>query len=347
MSALAGCFRHAERPAEPPAGALAGLSPRGFDTKRACGHWSDAVGPEGGAAKVHNSFPETSPASCYVPVHYKGELAQPAPTPEGCGYPTAAARDRLIATRERYAAVAAGRAGSLMPTELACDLAPSVRVAAARQNARAIGRILADLDEDKTYPYSAAVTFGLGHSDQAESVLYGVEPGAACRAMGQDDLDLLSLNVTRAGRVAMAVLGRVAPVAVTSGGAVHSRLIEAFALAHLAVCRFGLAPDRVMVDPCADHTHTNVKNTASVVVGLGGRTAYIVTDNGLQADYLEEWTLFDLIGGSIDQRSLRDWGYLLGAWRRASVGMRAGFWFSPYRFWAEPEAGLGSFTCAR
>jgi hypothetical protein len=51
------------------------------------------------------------------------------------------------------------------------------------------------------------------------------------------------------------------------------------------------------------------------------------------------------VGGSVDQRALREFGYLLGSWRRAGVGMPAGFWYTPYRFWAEPESGLGGLTC--
>ena len=82
-------------------------------------------------------------------------------------------------------------------------------------------------------------------------------------------------------------------------------------------------------------------------VELGGRTAYLVTDQGLQGGYLQEWNVFHMIGGSIDQRALRDWGYLLGAWRQASVGIDSGFWFTPYRFWAEPRDGAGSLTCLR
>jgi hypothetical protein len=113
----------------------------------------------------------------------------------------------------------------------------------------------------------------------------------------------------------------------------------------LLSCRLGVPATAVLLDPCADHTHTNLRNTGALVRALGGRTAYLLTDDGLQSGYLEEWTSFDLIGGSIDQRSLRDFGHLLGSWRRASVGMSAGFWYTPYRFWAEPEDGLGSFTC--
>ena len=130
-----------------------------------------------------------------------------------------------------------------------------------------------------------------------------------------------------------------------SGGAIHSRLTEAFLLDYLLACRFGVATDAVLVDPCADHTHTNLRNTGSLVAAIGGRTAYVVTDDGLQSGYLEEYTAFDFLFGSIDQRAVRDFGYLLGSYRRASAGMKAGFWYTPYRFWAEPTNGLGSFTC--
>ena len=345
---VGGCYRHADPPATPPGGPPAGRAPAGFAAARACGEWADATGPDGESAAGHASFPELSPeVSCFVPVRYEGELARPDPTPAGCGYPRSGDVGRLEAERARYEKIAAGEAVARLPPELACDLTAAVRAAAARQNARALGAIRRDLDEGKDYPYSAIGVFGFGHRDQGASVLRGFAPGEVCRPMAKDDLDLFTINVTRAGRAAMAHAGRVAPVIVARGGAVHSPIIEAFALAHLAVCRFGVPADRVMVDPCADHTHTNVKHVGSLVVALGGRAAYVVTDDHLQRDYLEEWTFFELLGGSIDQRSLRDWGYLLGSWRRASAGMRAGFWLTPFRFWAEPREGLGSFTCVR
>lgn len=345
--AALGCFRHAETPSVPPSGPLAGRAPSGFDRSIACGRWEDAVGPDGAEAMSHASFPEALPAACFVSVRYDGERAQPDPVPSGCGYPTPAALPQLEAERDRYERIAAGRPVSRLPPELGCELPSGARAAAARQNARALARVARDLAEGKLYPYSSIAVFGFGHRDQGASVLLGHEPGAECRPMSKADLDLLTINVTRAGRAALAHAGRVAPVVVTSGGAVHSPLIEAFALAHLARCRFGVPADRILVDPCADHTHTNIKHSGGLVVALGGRTAYIVTDDGLQAEYLEEWVPWRLIGGDLDQRSLRDWGYLLGSWRRASVGMRAGYWFTPYRFWAEPADGLGSFTCAR
>jgi hypothetical protein len=345
--ASTGCFRHEETPRSPPSGPLAGRAPRGFDPSIACGRWADAVGPEGGDARWHASFPEVSAAACFVPVRYDGERARPDPIPDGCAYPSAAALPKIEAERARYERIAAGAEVGALPPDLACDLAPGVRAAAARQNARALGRVAQDLGEGEIYPYSSVAVFGFGHRDHGQSVLLDHEPGAPCRPMSKAEMDLLSINVTRAGRAGMAHAARVAPVVVTSGGAVHSPLIEAFALAHLATCRFGVPADRVLVDPCADHTHTNIKHTGGLVVALGGRAAYVVTDDGLQSDYLEEWTFWRVIGGEIDQRSLRDWGYLLGSWRRASAGMRAGFWLSPYRFWAEPPEGLGTFTCVR
>ena len=50
-------------------------------------------------------------------------------------------------------------------------------------------------------------------------------------------------------------------------------------------------------------------------------------------------------GESTLPRATRDWGYLLGSWRQASSGVSSGFWFTPYRFWAEPRNALGSVTC--
>ena len=103
--------------------------------------------------------------------------------------------------------------------------------------------------------------------------------------------------------------------------------------------------DRIIVEPCADHTHTNLRNSARWVAAMGGRAAYLLTDDGLQSKYFQDWSGFELILGSVDQRSLRDWGYVIGSWRQASIGTAQGFWFTPYRFWAEPRDGLGSVTC--
>jgi hypothetical protein len=199
----------------------------------------------------------------------------------------------------------------------------------------------------RSSPYTTVSAFGYGREEQSAGALATFRPGDACPAATSSEFRALSVNVTRAARAAAALRAGVAPVVTFSGGAVHSRAVEAFLLDWLATCHLGVAPDRVLLDPCADHTHTNVRNTGRFVVELGGRTAYVVTDDGWQRDYLEEWNLFTLVGGSIDHRAIRDFGYLLGSWRRASAGptSRFGFWYTPYRFWAEPRAGLGGLTC--
>ena len=339
--AAAGCAAHAETPARLPRDARGGLAPRGFDPAVACTSWSRAV--QGNAAAMrHDSFPELAPAAaCYTRVRYRGERATPDTTPPGCAFSPAssaaieaeAARDERIARGER----------TNLPLELACVLPDATRRAAAANNARTLRAILRDT---RAYPYAAVAAFGYGNYAHAGTPLDGWRPGDACLdGSGPIDLHRFGINVDRAARAALAFAGGVAPVVVFSGGAVHSKLVESFLLDYVATCRLGLPSDRVLVDPCADHTHTNVRHTARLVTGLGGRVAYVVTDDGFQAIYLQEWTLFGLFGGSIDQRSLRDFGHLLGSFRQASVGIDGGFWFTPYRFWADSR--FRNFSCEK
>jgi hypothetical protein len=344
---LAGCMSHAEAPIRAPDDARSGHAPPGFDAGLACTDWKKAAGPDGGVARAHDAFPELAPSrSCFVRVRYGADGARPDPPPPGCGYPGGpGAFAALEQGAARYERIAAGDAGEALPVDLACSLPDETRRAAAANNARTMRALSRRLAGHAPYPYAAVSTFGFGHRAQNKSVLLPFRPGDACPKLEKRDMVLLDVNITRAGRAAEAYLAGVAPVVTVSGGAIHARLVEAFMLDYLLTCRFGVPRDAVLLDPCADHTHTNVRNTGSFVRALGGRTAYLVTDDGLQAGYLEEWTSFDLVGGSIDQRSLRDFGYLLGSWRRASVGMPAGFWYTPYRFWAEPESGLGGLTC--
>jgi len=316
-------------------GPRVGRVPDPFRPELACTEWRRAVDFDREASS-HTSFPELAPTtSCYVEVSHDARGARPGPTPAGCGFPQDLERSHAQLTRraELYERVAEGDFRT-MPLELSCTLAPSVRTAAARANARTL-RSLATLRTAREFPYGAASTVGYGALPQDASVLVGKEPGDTCVPLPPVELARLGVNVERARRVAAAFHGRVAPVVTVSGGAVHSDLVEAFALEHLVRCIHGVPADRILVDPCADHTHTNLRNTGALVVGIGARAAYLVTDSSLQSDYLGDLMFFDGIGGSVDQRSLRDFGHLLGAWRRASRGILGGFWYTPYRFWGE------------
>ncbi len=352
LASAGACFSRDPAPRHPQLGPAGGYAPLDFDASEACGSWDSATVEL--EAKKHVSFPEPAPESCYFPVAYAGspERIVAVSGAEGaCGYPREDSRARLTERAALYEEIARGRVTGKerpIPLELSCALPAGVRRAAARTNARTLRSLAAALPDERpepAYPYAIASTFGYGAGKHARSKLAGWGPGDACRALSAGDRSLLGVNVQRAARIAEAYRVGVAPLVSTSGGAVHSPLIEAFMLAHLASCDGGVPIDRVLVDPCADHTHTNVRNTGALVVGIGARTAYVVTDDGLQSVYLQEWTAFELLGGSIDQRARRDWGYLVGSWRQASRGMDAGFWFTPYRFWADPEDGLGSFHC--
>lgn len=309
-----------------------------------CGEWRRAVDYDRDASS-HTSFPELDTArSCYVEVSHDERGLRAGPVPAGCGFPSdvATSRTHLLGRAALYDRVAQGDL-AVLPRELACSLPPHVRESAARHNA-AVFRALSAIETPRRYPYAAALVPGYGALRQDTSVLVGAKPGDTCRALDAAELEKLGVNVLRAERGAAVVRDGVAPVLVVSGGAVHSDLVEAFALEHVARCRFGIPASRIVVDPCADHTHTNLRNAGAVVVGLGARVAYLVTDPHLQSDYLGDFMAFDAIGGSVDQRSLRDFGYLVGAWRRASRGALGGFWYTPYRFWGD-EGPLRDATC--
>jgi hypothetical protein len=306
-----------------------------------CESWRGVVGARDPWALTHVSYPETDDIdACFTRVTYDGRDAHPGATPRGCGFPDDAARARLEALAARLDALAED--GPASRTLFPCTLSPAERDAARRQNALALRALARGRDVD---PYAAVIVPGHGLREQAKTSIADFLPGEPCRALADGDLGRLGAMPVRSARAADALRGGVAPLAIVSGGAVHSRMIEAFALMHLLQCREGIAPERILVEPCAEHTHTNLRNGARWIHEMGGRAAYLVTDDGIQSKYFQDWSGFELILGSVDQRSLRDWGYVVGSWRQASVGMESGFWFTPYRFWAEPRGELGSATC--
>lgn len=351
IAGAASCWEREPLPLYPQLGPSGGYAPDDFDFEAACsGGWE--YGTNDADARKHTSFPERVPEGCYTQVHYdpvsKKITSVSAPS-EGCGFPHAGAKERLLARAAVYEAVARApslRRGDRVPMELACELPADVRRAAAQANALTLRSYAESIHEGgDIYPYAVAGTFGFGEPAHNGSELRAWRPGAPCVGLSAEQREILNINLIRAGRIADAYASHVAPLVSVSGGAVHADLVEAFMLGHLAHCEGKVPQDRILYDPCADHTHTNFRNTGAILKEMDARFAYLVTDDFLQSKYMQEWTTFDAIGGSIDQRALRDWGYLLGAWRQASSGIDAGFWFTPYRFWAEPREGRGSFAC--
>ena len=329
-----------------------GLAPAGFDAANACKDWRSAtlrVPPdERDATLSHIAYPEAEANACFIPVEYiEGRALRPE-LPDGCGYPHDAERVKSELEQLARRFQAWDFEATNVPFALDCSLGFKQRARVGQINADTLRALADEIESGKRYPYAAVATFGYGTSTHNASVLNGWLPGDSCpTGIDKLQMDLFSVNRTRAYRAAQAVLVGVGPVAILSGGAVHSTLNESFMLSYLAHCRFGLPLKRILLAPCAQHTHENLRNAGGLVVRLGGRTAYLVTDDGLQADYLQEWTFFDLIGGSIDQRSLRDFRFLLGSYRQASRNMNAGFWYTPYRFWADPDPSIRGLTCLR
>lgn len=304
-----------------------------------CRQWSSVMARDGHAAR-HTSFPETNVrAACFTPVTHAGRDVRVGVTPPGCAYPDQAARARLTALADELDALAANDAPSAL---FPCTLTSAQRRAACRQNAEAL-RTLASVES--AYPYAAAVLPGHGLLEQNKIGLSGLLPDPACGTIADLELPRFGAMAARAAIGADAVRGGAAPVVIASGGAVHSNVVEAFALMHLLVCREHVRSNQIIVEPCAEHTHTNLRNSARWLTAMGARTAYLLTDAGIQSEYFQDWSGFEMLLGSIDQRSLRDWGYVIGSWRQASIGNAQGFWFTPYRFWAEPREGTGSVTC--
>lgn len=325
LALLLGCYQHAPVPPQTKPCAC-GAHATSIDKKTMCTTWPAHV-------TSHATFPELDAKSCFVRVRYPG--AKPDPIPDGCGY----TRPNLDKELARYDAIASGDNHDL-PLELRCALPPDERKRAAAMNATTLRAI----PSDKRYPYAAVSTFGYGTPMQEKTPLHKWRPGDACPTLDALYLSRIGQNRERAERAAEAYRSGVAPVITVSGGAIHSPVYETWILTYFLHCAHHVPLDAIVVDPCADHTHTNMRNTAGLIVALGGRAAYVVT-TGIQVGYLQEWTTWDLIGGSIDQRSLRDFGYLVGSYRQASVGVEFGFWLTPYRFWADPH--MADATCVR
>ncbi|MFO0551039.1 MAG: YdcF family protein [Polyangiaceae bacterium] len=350
LAVAASCYETLPTPPTRVLGPPGGYAPPDFDPVAACVDWEYASSDD--RANFHYSYPEVAPEGCFVEVDYEpltNRILGTSPTPDDCGYPRADTRDRLLARAETYERIANGNyePTEKVPLELACDLPEETRRLAAATNGRTLRSYAESIGPvPPVYPYSLIGTFGYGAPQQDLSRVLDFKPGMDCLPLTERDRFLLTINNLRARRAADAYHAKIAPLVSFSGGAIHAKVVEAFMLMHLAACDGGVPMDRILVDPCANHTHTNFRNTGALVHGISGRTAYLVTDDFIQSDYMLDYTGFELLGGSIDQRSLRDFGYSVGAWRKASHGMKAGFWFTPYRFWAEAENGLGRFTCA-
>lgn len=160
----------------------------------------------------------------------------------------------------------------------------------AAQNAPARQR-LERLGTSHGAAYDALVVPGYTPLDQSEP-LTEIHPVAAERlALATADL--------RTGR---------APVVVVSGGNVHpadTPVNEAVQMKEWLLAH-GVPGDRIVVEPCARHSHTNLRNAGRFLLAHGLRRALVVTSRD-QALYFGRPR-----SSSFDARCLSDLGYVVG-----------------------------------
>ncbi|HEY2745931.1 MAG TPA: YdcF family protein [Polyangia bacterium] len=110
----------------------------------------------------------------------------------------------------------------------------------------------------------------------------------------------------RLGEAALVLRAGLASTIIVSGGAVHSDDNEAVLMRQWLVER-GIDAACVLVEPCARHTTTNLRNAGRMVLAAGAREALVVT-NGSQTWYLAfPWR------SSFHARCLWELGYRVGA----------------------------------
>ncbi len=100
----------------------------------------------------------------------------------------------------------------------------------------------------------------------------------------------------------------LASTVIVTGGAVHSDDNEAVLMRQWLVER-GVAPARILVEPCARHTTTNLRNAGRMVLAAGARAALVVTSEPQRHYLAYPWR------SSFHLRCLVELGYRVGELR--------------------------------
>jgi hypothetical protein len=102
----------------------------------------------------------------------------------------------------------------------------------------------------------------------------------------------------------------VAPFVIVSGSGVHPRgtqYVEALEMRKALVERYGVPADRILIDPYARHTTTNLRNATRLLMALGAPLDrdLLLTSNPEHTQYIE--------GPDFQARGLLELGYATGA----------------------------------
>ena len=94
---------------------------------------------------------------------------------------------------------------------------------------------------------------------------------------------------------------------ITSGGAVHSRYVEAEAIA-AGMTALGVPADRIWIEPNALHTDENMYDSLQIARALGFRTIAVASQKGHAAwscRMLEDWGVSGCRAFSVDMNAVR------------------------------------------
>jgi DUF218 domain-containing protein len=127
----------------------------------------------------------------------------------------------------------------------------------------------------------------------------------------------------RLEQAAIDVAAGLASTIIVSGGAVHSDDNEAVVMRDWLIAR-GVDPAQILVEPCARHTTTNLRNAGRIVLGAGATEALVVTTDP-QTYYLGfPWR------SSFHARCLVELGYRVGTFE----------WLGPMHIAFRPSADV-------
>jgi hypothetical protein len=85
-------------------------------------------------------------------------------------------------------------------------------------------------------------------------------------------------NLERLARALSDLGAGLAPSVIVSGGAVHSADNEAVLMREWLIDQ-GVEPARILVEPCARHTTTNLRNAGRILLAHGASEALVVTSD--------------------------------------------------------------------
>jgi hypothetical protein len=174
-----------------------------------------------------------------------------------------------------------------------------------------------DLEAENRAVERFLATLEPGHAGRYDAVIVpGYTPLDATAPL----LEIHPIAVERLELARQELAAGTAPVVIVSGGNVHppdTPVNEALQMKQWLLAH-GTAEERIAIDPCARHSHTNLRNAGRFLLIHGLRRALIVTSRD-QAMYFGQPR-----SSSFDGRCLADFGYVVGD-LRAVDGNRVSF----------------------